>query len=143
MTRVSGKKLGIVGMGRIGRAVARRAAGFDMEIRYHARTAMPELPFAFAACLVDLAPWADFLVVCAPGGAATRHLISAEVLTALGPGGCLINVARGTVVDEPALVQALAGGQMAGAALDVYEREPEVPEALLGSGECGAAAPHR
>ncbi len=130
MTRVSGKKLGIVGMGRIGRAVARRAAGFDMEIRYHSRTAIPELPFGFATSLPELARWADFLVVCAPGGAATRHLISAEIITALGPAGFLINIARGSLVDEPALVRALANGQIAGAALDVYENEPHVPEAL-------------
>ena len=131
MTRVSGKKLGIVGMGRIGRAVARRAAGFDMEIRYHSRTVHRELPFGFQPSLADLARWADFLAVCAPGGPATRHLISAEIIAALGSAGFLINIARGSLVDEPALVQALAAGQIAGAALDVYADEPHVPASLL------------
>jgi lactate dehydrogenase-like 2-hydroxyacid dehydrogenase len=129
--RVSGKKLGIVGMGGVGRAIARRAAGFDMEVRYNSRRMVPEVTHDFEASLTKLAHWADFLVVSAPGGPDTRHLISAEVLAALGGKGFLVNVSRGTLVDEQVLVQALATGMISGAALDVFEDEPCVPEALL------------
>jgi lactate dehydrogenase-like 2-hydroxyacid dehydrogenase len=131
-TRVSGKRLGIVGLGRIGRAVAKRAAGFDLELRYHGRGAVPGAAWPLERSVVDLARWADFLVVTCAGGPATRHLVSAAVLDALGPEGLLVNVARGSVVDEAALVDALAAGRLGGAALDVYEDEPNVPAALLG-----------
>jgi lactate dehydrogenase-like 2-hydroxyacid dehydrogenase len=130
-TRVSGKRLGIVGLGRIGRAVARRAAGFDLEVRYHGRRPAPDVPHAFEPSVVSLARWADALVLTCAGGPETRHLVSAEVLDALGPRGFLVNVARGSVVDEAALIQALAAGRIAGAALDVFEDEPKVPPALL------------
>ncbi len=130
-TRVSGKRLGIVGLGRIGRVVARRAGGFDMDIRYHNRNLVPDVPYAYEPTLKGLAEWADFLVVISAGGAATRHLISGEVLHALGPQGYLINVSRGTVVDEQALVTALQTGRIAGAGLDVYDDEPNVPPALF------------
>jgi lactate dehydrogenase-like 2-hydroxyacid dehydrogenase len=130
-TRVTGKRLGIVGLGRIGRAVARRAAGFDLEIRYHGRRPVPGTPWPFEPSIVELARWADQLVLTCAGGPATHHLVSAEVLEALGPGGFLVNVARGSVVDEAALVRALVGGKLGGAALDVFEDEPRVPEALL------------
>lgn len=130
-TRVSGKRLGIVGLGRIGRVVARRAGGFDMDIRYHNRNKVTDVPYAYEPTLRGLAEWADFLVVISAGGAATRHLISAEVLRALGPQGYLINVSRGSVVDEQALVAALQTGQIAGAGLDVYDDEPNVPPALF------------
>ncbi len=130
-TKVSRKKLGVVGMGRIGRAVARRAAGFDMDIRYHSRMPKAELSWSYMDSLCDLAHWADFLMICTPGGVETRHLVGAGVLMALGPKGILINVARGSVVDESALIQALVKGQIAGAALDVFENEPRVPDQLL------------
>jgi len=130
-TRVYGKRLGIVGMGRIGQAVARRAVGFAMTVRYHSRRPVPQCAAGYAASLHELADWADFLVVCVPGGDATRKLISAAVLDALGPEGFLINVARGAVVDEAALIGALAQGKIAGAALDVFKREPDVPQALM------------
>jgi lactate dehydrogenase-like 2-hydroxyacid dehydrogenase len=130
-TRVSGKRLGIVGLGRIGKAVARRAAGFDLEIRYHGRRAAPGVPWAHEPSLVALARWADQLVLTCAGGAATHHLVSAEVLAALGPAGFLVNVSRGSVVDEGALVEALVAGTIAGAALDVFEDEPRVPARLL------------
>ncbi|MGE0329527.1 MAG: 2-hydroxyacid dehydrogenase [Ramlibacter sp.] len=130
-TRVSGKRLGIVGLGRIGRVVARRASGFDMDIRYHNRNKVADVPYAYEPTLVGLAGWADFLVVISAGGAATRHLVSADVLRALGPQGFLINVSRGSVVDEQALVKALQTGQIAGAGLDVYDDEPNVPPALF------------
>ncbi|WP_028629246.1 2-hydroxyacid dehydrogenase [Metapseudomonas resinovorans] len=129
--KVSGKRLGIVGLGRIGKDVARRAEGFDMLVRYHNRRPDADAPYGFEPDLLALARWADFLVLTCPGGTATHHLISAAVLEALGPEGILINVARGSVVDEPALVAALAEGRLGGAGLDVFESEPHVPEALF------------
>ena len=129
--RVSGKRLGIVGLGRIGKAIAKRAAGFDMELRYHNRRPAADTTIAYEASLLDLARWADFLVIVVPGGAATRHLINAAVLDALGPEGFLVNVARGSVVDEPALIHALQNKRIAGAALDVFENEPNVPAELM------------
>ncbi|MGA4635066.1 2-hydroxyacid dehydrogenase [Pseudomonas solani] len=129
--KVSGKRLGIVGLGRIGKDVARRAAGFDMEVRYHNRRPDPSSPLGYEADLKALATWADFLVLTCPGGAATHHLIDAAVLRALGPQGILINVARGSVVDEAALVAALQEGSLGGAGLDVFEQEPRVPSALF------------
>jgi hydroxypyruvate reductase len=130
MTRVSGKKLGIAGLGRIGQAIAKRALGFDMDIRYHTRRPVEGVAFQHEPSLVELARWCDFLVVIVSGGPATRHLISAEVIQALGPQGYLVNVSRGTVVDEAALVDALVHRRIAGAGLDVFEDEPNVPDAL-------------
>ncbi|NWL80053.1 hydroxyacid dehydrogenase [Pseudomonas taiwanensis] len=129
--KVSGKRLGIVGLGRIGKDVARRAGGFDMQVRYHNRRAHADSPYGFEPDLLALARWADFLVLTCPGGAATHHLISAPVLEALGPEGILINVSRGSVVDEQALVAALSEGRLGGAGLDVFEAEPRVPEVLF------------
>jgi len=128
--KMSGARLGIVGMGRIGQAIAQRAMAFGMSIAYTARSAKPELPFAFHAKVVDLAAAVDFLVLITPGGAATKHMINAEVLQALGGKGILVNVARGSVVDEAALIDALERGVIAGAGLDVFEDEPRVPERL-------------
>ncbi|MDR3384127.1 2-hydroxyacid dehydrogenase [Cupriavidus basilensis] len=130
-TRVSGKRMGIVGMGRIGRVIARRGAGFDMAVRYHSRRPAQDAPYHHEPSLTELARWADFLVIATAGGPETRHLVSAEVLDALGPSGFLINIARGTVVDETALVDALVRGRIAGAGLDVFEHEPQVPQALF------------
>ena len=128
--KMSGARLGIVGMGRIGQAIAQRALAFGMSIAYTARSAKQALPYAFHATPRELAAASDFLVVITPGGAATRKLIDADVLRALGPEGYLINVARGSVVDEAALIEALQKKTIAGAALDVFEKEPHVPEAL-------------
>ncbi|RIA22285.1 lactate dehydrogenase-like 2-hydroxyacid dehydrogenase [Ectopseudomonas oleovorans] len=128
--RVSGKRLGIVGLGRIGEAVAQRAAGFSMPVRYHNRRPVAGSRYQHEPDLLELARWADFLVLTCPGGQATYHLINAEVLAALGADGFLINVARGSVVDESALIAALQDRVIAGAGLDVYEREPQVPAAL-------------
>ncbi len=128
--KMSGARLGVVGMGRIGQAIAQRALAFGMSVAYTARSAKADLPFAFHATPQALAAASDFLVVITPGGAATRKLINADVLRALGPDGYLINVARGSVVDEAALITALQQGTIAGAALDVFENEPHVPEAL-------------
>lgn len=130
--RVSGSRLGIVGLGRIGKTIARRALGFDMDIRYHTRRPVADAPWPHETSLVDLARWADFLVVITAGGAGTAGLINAEVLDALGPRSFLINVSRGSVVDEPALVRALVERRIAGAGLDVFANEPFVPAELLG-----------
>jgi lactate dehydrogenase-like 2-hydroxyacid dehydrogenase len=130
-TRVSGKKLGIAGLGRIGQAIARRARGFDMDIRYHSRRPVAGAAFPHEPSLVSLAGWCDFLIVIVSGGPATRHLVSAEVISALGPNGFLVNVSRGSVVDEAALVDALVNRRIAGAGLDVFEDEPRVPQALM------------
>jgi D-3-phosphoglycerate dehydrogenase len=130
--QVSNKRLGIVGLGHIGAKVARRAAGFDMEVGYHNRKPRADAPLPRYFDNVEaLARWSDFLVVATPGGAGTRHLIDAKVLAALGPHGFVVNVSRGSVVDTAALAHALAAGTIAGAALDVYEGEPEPPRALL------------
>jgi lactate dehydrogenase-like 2-hydroxyacid dehydrogenase len=129
-TKMSGARMGIVGMGRIGQAIAERARAFGMSVAYTARSAKTNLPYTFHDQVTALAAQSDFLVVITPGGAATRKLIDAKVLQALGPTGYLINVARGSVVDEAALLAALQAGTIAGAALDVFENEPHVPEAL-------------
>jgi hydroxypyruvate reductase len=128
--KVSGSRLGIVGLGRIGKAIARRAAAFDMTISYTARSPKGDVPYTFYPSAEKLAEQVDFLIVITPGGAATQHLINAQVLKALGPQGYLINVARGSVVDQEALIEALTHGTIAGAGLDVFANEPHVPEAL-------------
>jgi lactate dehydrogenase-like 2-hydroxyacid dehydrogenase len=129
--KMSGSRLGIVGMGRIGQAIAHRAQAFGMPIAYTARSAKPGLPYRFVASVEELAAGSDFLVLITPGGEGTRHLVDAKVLRALGPKGILVNVARGSVVDEAALVDALEQGVLGGAALDVFEDEPRVPARLL------------
>ena len=128
--KVSGARLGIVGLGRIGQAIADRAAAFGMSVAYTARSAKPGLAYTFYATALALAAEVDFLVVITPGGTGTFHMINAQVLRALGPKGYLINVARGSVVDEAALVEALQTGVIAGAGLDVFEKEPYPLEAL-------------
>lgn len=129
-SKIGGKVCGIVGLGNIGQAVARRAQAFDMAIHYYNPRSRPDVPHTRHESLVALAQQADFLVLTLPGGAATRHIINAEVLQALGPQGYLINIARGSVVDQQSLVDALETGQIAGAGLDVFEQEPQVPDAL-------------
>ena len=128
---VTGKRLGIVGFGRIGQAIARRAhLGFGMEIGYANRSEkQAEVP-ATRMALLELAAWADVLVVALPGGAETRHTIGAEVFAAMPAHARFVNIARGDIVDEAALIAALRSGEIAGAGLDVYEHEPEVPRAL-------------
>jgi lactate dehydrogenase-like 2-hydroxyacid dehydrogenase len=131
--KMSGARLGLVGMGRIGQAIAHRALAFGMGIAYTARSARPQLPYRFVPSAALLAAEVDFLVAITPGGAGTRKLIDATVLSALGKGrgeGIFVNVARGSVADEAALVDALEQGVIAGAGLDVFEHEPEVPERL-------------
>jgi len=129
--KVTGSRLGIVGMGRIGQAIAHRASAFAMDISYTARSPRANVNYTYYPDAPSLAAAVDFLIVITPGGAATRGMIDARVLKALGPQGYLINVARGSVVDEPALIDALRNGVIAGAGLDVFANEPNVPEALL------------
>jgi D-3-phosphoglycerate dehydrogenase len=128
---VNGKRLGIIGLGQIGRGVARRALGFDMTVAYHNRRRVSDLAYTYYDDPVSLAWASDILVVTAPGGPATRHMVGQKLLEALGPSGFLINVGRGSIVDTEALVEALHDGTIAGAALDVLEGEPEVAKAVL------------
>lgn len=130
---VTGKTVGIVGMGRIGKAIARRChLGFGMEVVFHnrSRVAEPGMPATQLETLAEVMAAADVVAVAVPGGRETRHLIDAEALRAMKPTGFLVNISRGDVIDEAALVAALEAGRIAGAGLDVYEREPEVPDAL-------------
>lgn len=126
---IRNRTVGIVGMGRIGQTIAELAGVFDAKILYHTRSEK-DVPYTYYSDLVEMARASDVLIVITPGGAATRHLISADVMTALGPEGILINVARGTVVDEAALVDALQSGRLGAAGLDVFEEEPKIPDAL-------------
>lgn len=125
-TRVCGKHVGVVGMGRIGAAFARRAAAFDCTISYFARTPKAELDYTFVSDLVELARQSDFLVITLAGGEGTRGIVSAEVIAALGPDGILVNISRGTTVDEAALLGALEQGRIRGAGLDVFLNEPAI-----------------
>ena len=129
--KVSGTRLGIVGLGRIGQAIATRAEAFGMSVAYTSRSAKAGVAYRYFPSPEALAAEVDFLIVITPGGAGTRKLIDARVLAALGTKGYLVNVARGSVVDEVALVEALQNGTIAGAGLDVFENEPHVPAALF------------
>ncbi|HEX4764900.1 MAG TPA: 2-hydroxyacid dehydrogenase [Lichenihabitans sp.] len=126
-----GRTLGILGLGRIGKAIASRAEAFGLSVVYHNRRPQPDVPYLYYPTLKGLAEASDILVVVTPGGAGTRNLVDAEVLEALGTTGALINIARGTVVDEEALVAALRQGTIAAAGLDVFADEPRVPQALI------------
>ena len=124
------KTLGIIGMGRIGHAIAKRAQAFGMQIAYQGPRRKPE-PYAYFADPVELARHCDVLLAACPGGEATRGLVSVAVIEALGPEGVFVNIARGSVVDEAALVDALVQGRLGGAGLDVFADEPRVPDALV------------
>lgn len=128
---LGGKTVGIVGLGRIGKAVAHRAAAFGMRVAYHGPSEKPEQPYSYYADLEDMARDCDFLVLTCPGGSKTEGIVNYKVLEALGPQGFLINVARGTVVNEEDLLVALQNKTIAGAGLDVFINEPHVPEALI------------
>lgn len=134
------KKLGILGMGRIGQAIAKLAEAFEADISYHTRSPK-DLPYKHCPGLVAMAEASDVLIVITPGGDATRHLVNRQVLEALGSKGILINIARGTVVDEAALVECLQNGTLGAAGLDVFENEPHIPDALK-SMENVVLAPH-
>jgi hydroxypyruvate reductase len=129
-TKVSGKQLGILGLGRVGRAVARRAEGFGMAIAYCDPHQISEVSYRHQPDLVALATDSDFLVIAASGGPGSRGIVERRVLDALGPRGILVNVARGGIVDEPALIAALTERRLGAAGLDVFQHEPEVPQAL-------------
>jgi hydroxypyruvate reductase len=129
--RLGGKRAGIVGLGRVGQALARRLSAFDIQVLYTDRLAIPGQPYSFRPDILSLAREVDFLIVAAAGGDGTRKLVNAEVLEALGPQGILINVSRGTIVDENALVLALESGALGGAGLDVFAAEPNVSPGLL------------
>lgn len=128
---LTGASVGIVGLGRIGGKIAQRAAGFSATILYHTRSPRADCAWSHVGSLVELAERSQFLIVACPGGPATRHLINRDVLAALGRDGFLINIARGSIVDTAALIDALKAGDIAGAGLDVYESEPDIPAALL------------
>jgi lactate dehydrogenase-like 2-hydroxyacid dehydrogenase len=125
------RSIGMVGMGRIGKAIVRRLEAFGMPIVYHTRNPQPGVPYRHYPKLVDMARDVDTLMVIVPGGPATQNMINAEVLDALGPNGILINMARGSVVDEPALIRALQQKKILSAGLDVYVTEPDVPQELI------------
>ncbi|GGG64780.1 hydroxyacid dehydrogenase [Kocuria dechangensis] len=129
-TRVSGKRVGILGLGRIGQAIAKRLEGFDIAISYHSRSPVPGAPYTYVDSVHELARRNDALIVAASGGPDTAGLVSHQVLEALGPNGYLVNIARGSLIDQDALVGALTSGAIAGAGLDVFTDEPSVPEPL-------------
>ena len=129
---LTGAKAGILGLGRIGKEIARRLAVFKMEVAYYGRREQPDQPYQYFPDLTDMARHVDWLVVIAPGSPETAGIVSRQVLEALGPDGHLINVARGSLVDEAALVELLVSGKLGGAALDVFADEPNVPDELMG-----------
>jgi lactate dehydrogenase-like 2-hydroxyacid dehydrogenase len=126
-----GRTVGILGLGRIGKAIATRVSGFGLPIAYHSRHEQVDVPYRYYSSLIDMVKAVDILIVIAPGGPGTRHIINAEVLKALGPDGVLINVARGSLVDEKALIEALRNKTILAAGLDVFENEPSVPQELI------------
>ncbi|KRA42012.1 2-hydroxyacid dehydrogenase [Devosia sp. Root635] len=131
LSELTGKTVGILGLGRIGKEIAARAQAMKMRVVYHGRKRQPSEPHIFYDSLVDMARDSDWLVIIAPGGKGTERIVSREVLTALGPRGMLVNIARGTLVDEPAMLDLLQNGGLGGAALDVFENEPNVPAGFL------------
>lgn len=131
LTELNGKTVGILGLGRIGKEIAVRAQAMKMRVIYHGRTRQPKEPYPYYANLVDMARESDWLVVIAPGSKQTHKIVSRAVLEALGPKGMLASMARGNMVDQDALVEMLRNGGLGGAALDVFENEPHVPEALF------------
>jgi lactate dehydrogenase-like 2-hydroxyacid dehydrogenase len=130
-TSLQGRRLGILGLGRIGKAIGKRAEAFGVTVAYHGRNRQTDVTYDYYPTLVGLASACDILMVVAPGGADTRNIVNAEVLEALGPDGILVNVARGSLVDEKALVAALRDGKILSAGLDVFADEPRVPQELV------------
>lgn len=130
--RASGKRVGILGMGRIGKEIGKRAEAMNNTVAYHSRRPVADVSYRHYPDLVELARNSDFLIVIIPATAETKKIVGKDVIEALGPTGILVNVARGAVVDEDALVEALKAGKLGGAGLDVFVNEPQVPEALFG-----------
>jgi lactate dehydrogenase-like 2-hydroxyacid dehydrogenase len=126
-----GKPVGIVGLGRIGKEIASRLSALKMDVAYYGRTEQTSQPYRYFADLIELARSSDWLVVAAPGGKMTEKIISRKILKALGPEGRLVNVSRGSLVDQQALIELLEAGELKGAALDVFENEPGVPESII------------
>lgn len=141
-TELTGKTVGILGLGRIGKEIATRAQAMKMRVVYHGRHRQLSEPHIFYDNLADMARDSDWLVIIAPGGKGTERIVSREVLAALGPKGMLVNVARGTLVDEPAMLELLQNGGLGGAALDVFENEPQVPAGFLALGNV-VLSPHQ
>lgn len=127
---LTGRRVGIFGLGAIGAKIAARAAGFEMEIAYHNRLRKPDVPYIFHETLQSLANWADVLMIAVRADASNRHAVNADVMRALGPDGVLVNISRGSVIDEQAMVALLQSGELGSVGLDVYEHEPNVPDAL-------------
>ncbi|WP_311968968.1 2-hydroxyacid dehydrogenase [Pseudomonas baltica] len=128
---LAGKRLGVLGLGAVGMAIAKRCAlGFDMQVSYHNRRPRLDVGYQYCATVLELATHCDFLVVATPGGSGTEHLVGSAELQALGRDGFIVNIARASVIDTAALLQALQSGQIAGAGLDVFDDEPRVPDAF-------------
>jgi len=130
-TAMAGKLAGVLGLGRIGKAIAQRVAACGMKVGYHGRSAQ-DVPYTYYPTLVGMAQAVDFLIVACPGGPATKNMVNAEVLAALGPEGRVVNIARGSVIDEAAMIAALEAGTLGGAGLDVFANEPHIPAGLMG-----------
>lgn len=126
---MTGRRIGVYGMGAIGRKIAARCAAFEAEVAYHSRS-KHDVPYAYHPSLAALAEWADILMVAVRAGPETRHAVDADILRRLGPAGAVVNISRGSVIDQAALVAALEGGAIAAAGLDVYDKEPHAPDAL-------------
>lgn len=129
---VYGKRLGIMGLGRIGTEIAKRATGFDLETGYHNRSQRSDVDYPYFDDVPTMAKWCDYLICSSPGGDSTHHAINTEVLENLGPDGVIVNIGRGSIVDTDALVRALVSGTISGAGLDVLEDEPKVPKSIIG-----------
>jgi glyoxylate reductase len=127
---LTGRKVGIFGFGAIGAKIAARAAAFETEIAYHSRSRKLDVPYAFHETLQDLADWADILMIAVRADASTRHLVNSHVMRALGSEGILVNISRGSVIDEQAMIALLQSGELGSVGLDVYEHEPLVPASL-------------
>ncbi|MBU1304887.1 MAG: 2-hydroxyacid dehydrogenase [Alphaproteobacteria bacterium] len=128
---LNGKTVGILGLGRIGKEIAIRCQAMKMRVVYHGRSRQSDEPYVYYSDLTDMARDSDWLVIIAPGGKSTEGIVSRQVLEALGPEGYLVNMARGSLVDEPAMLEMLQTGKLAGAALDVFDKEPQVPEGFF------------
>jgi hydroxypyruvate reductase len=127
---LTGRRVGIFGYGAIGSKIAARAAAFEADVAYHNRSRKPDVPYVFHETLQSLAEWADILMIAARADASNRHIVNKDVLKALGPEGIVVNIARGSIIDEEAMIALLQSGELGSAGLDVYEHEPSVPDSL-------------
>jgi len=127
---LTGRRIGVFGFGAIGRKIAERATAFEAEVAYHNRSRKPEVPYAFHETLESLADWADILMIAARADASNRHSVSHAVMKRLGPEGIIVNIARGSIIDQEAMIALLQSGELGSVGLDVYEHEPSVPDTL-------------